>query len=222
MKTIVTLEEGNLPLVECEINGTTRKFNTTLSAILDAISDSFVTLELKHEEPKPIILEPSPSFPMNTVKYGKIGDDGHFLVLNVPASQHDVSYHGTHFKNVGFPNMLFVFKITSKSITSKSIFCYKEKFVRDDTILFDFPYANVFDSGQLCFYPGNYIVEDLVQLQTFPHLWFSTPMNDHLFNPKRNSEQLALRALLQRFENKPFDHDLLCSQSTIVANLHRH
>src|SRR5690606_11494677 len=94
----------------------------------------------------------------------------------------------TDFSKVGFPNLLFVFKLKEGRLSSKAVYCYKDTFVRNETELYAYPYANVFHGGKMCFYlPGDNDIKDLVQLQSLPHVWRTTAMNDHLYDPKRTT-----------------------------------
>ena len=213
MKATIYLEENKAPQVEYENGMVTRKVTVTMHDLMESIFNAFPEIE---EEAPTVIVPPekklfvSGALPMNTVKYAKYDGGTEMIALAYPAAQHDVTYHNSHFSNVGFPNLLFIFKVKEGKLTSKHVHCYKDKFIRNDTELYSYPYANVFDGGGMCFYlPGDNDIKDLVQLQTIPHTWRTTVMNDHLYSPLRTTLKISLRELLQTFENKPFDHDIL-------------
>lgn len=216
MKATIYLETNKMPKIEYENGILTRTVNVTMHDLIESIFSSFDDVEVDENEKvkreKSLFI--SSALPMNTVKYAKYDGGTEMIALAYPATQHDVMYHTTEFKQVGFPNLLFVFKLKDNRLTTKRVYCYKDKFIRNETELYTYPYANVFEHNDMCFYlPGDHDIKDLVQLQTLPHIWRNTVMNDHLYNPLRTSLNVALRELLQVFENKPFNHDILVKKT---------
>lgn len=213
MKATIYLDSNELPKVEFQQGAVTRKVTVDMHDLMESVFNAFHEVEddtaPEYEPPEKELLISS-ALPMNTVKYGKYDGGTEMIALAYPAEQHDVAYHSSKFSKVGFPNLLFVFSLKEGRLKSKSVYCYKDTFIRNETELYAYPYANVFAGGSMCFYlPGDNDIKDLVQLQTLPHIWRNTTMNDHLYDPKRTSLNVSLRELLQTFENKPFNHEIL-------------
>lgn len=220
MKAIIKLEEGCLPEVQYEENGVQRKFKTSHEVLMQSIFNSFDDIEeIKPlEETSSKVVFKSPILPPNCVWYQLKSNDDVQMALSFPANQYDVTYFNSKFKKVGFPNVI-MFVTVSKSISSKGetilkrknlmAYTYTGNVIREDTPIFKYPYANIYNDGNMCFYEQDTTVQDYAQLQTIYHTWRSTSMNDHLYNPKRTKLDVSLRELLQTFEGKPFDHTIL-------------
>lgn len=208
MKATITLEDGKLPLVEFEKNGTKRTIHTNLRDILGIIESSYTTDEDSDKKNfiKPICI--SPALPIGTIKYSLNDKGEHVIFMQFNEFSSSFYYHETEFKDVPFPKLIFCFRIKDNSVIGRSVMVYKDRFVRDETKLYRFPYANVFEDGGLCYYEDREI-KDFVQLQTFPYRWATVKMNDHLYWPSNTSKEIPLRQLLEESQGKPFDYDIL-------------
>ena len=160
------------------------------------------------EKPTPVVV--SPSLPMNTVKYSKLSDETDIVFLNHPEVNVDIRYHNHSFEQVPVPNLVFALFVRNNRIVNKYVFCYKDRFLRDESLLYIFPYANVFEwNGSLCYY-NNQEVKDLVQLQTYPMTWLSEPFNDHLYHQgSTNKFNKPLRQILEETQHTKFDYSKL-------------
>lgn len=212
-KVVVTIQDHELPFIEFFDKGVRRSFHTNHEELLRYLEES--TVEVKEDETKnnEVVLR-SPALPLNTVKYGQRSNSASMLFMVSPETAYDVSYHGTTFKDVPFPNLIFYFEIINGYVNQRKVVAYKDKFLREPTQLFQFPYSNVHHGGNMCYYDKTE-VKDLVQLQTFPYLWASEPNNDHLYMMGRSNQlQQPLREVFAESQGKPFDYNILTSLNT--------
>ncbi|CDQ41876.1 hypothetical protein [Virgibacillus salexigens] len=162
------------------------------------------------EKSTPITI--SPSLPTNTVKYSKLSDGTDIIFLVHPECNVDVKYHQSTFIEVPIPNLVFCFMVRNHRLVAKHVLCYKDRFLRDDSQLYYFPFSNVFSDGSMC-YHTNIEIKDLVQLQTFPLTWLSEPFNDHLYYQSNSNFNLPLRELLEKTQGGSFDYTMLKKKS---------
>lgn len=210
MNAVITLNQNQPAKIDIDQEGSKRSIyldmQDLVNLIVSSVKDEHIDIEPKA---RPITI--SPSLPPNTVKYAKMSDDTEMIFLFHPETKANVMYHGSIFQDVPFPNLVFCFGVRNESIIKKHVLTYQERFLRDDTPLFEFPFSNVYTGGNMCYW-SNEKVKDLVQLQTFPTRWLSEPFNDHLYQQgKTNLRDQSLREILDTTQGKPFDYDMLRS-----------
>lgn len=207
MKVIITMEEAKLPHIEFQKNKISRSFSVSLPTLLEMIEKSYYDPDEKKEREVPVFT--SPALPLNTVKYSQNNRGDHIIFLYYDEFKANIKYHSDHFQQVPFPKMIFAFGIRNSSVISRYVVAIKDRFVRDDTQLFHFPYANVHGSTSLCYYEREE-VKDLVQLQTFAYRWASVPINDHLYNQERSTLlNQPLRQIFEESQHQSFNYDML-------------
>jgi len=203
-KVTIVLEEKKLPHVQYENGNVMRSFNVYHDDLLHLIQQSTFEEEKKIET---VLI--SPAFPPNTVKYGEKSDGTSIIFIQQPEASWDITYHRQSFRDVPFPNLIFGFRIKKQVLTGKFVVAYKDRFLRDKTPLYRFPYSNVYnEQGSMCFYE-NIEYKDLVQLQTFIHRWIHTDMNDHLYGADVNLSGKPLRQLFEEMSGESFNYDIL-------------
>lgn len=225
MKLNIEIDEFARPLLTIfRDNGTKKRVETDLSSILKLFEDSFDVhveetdrnIEREREYSKPLTFQKSSILPKNTVKYArrmpKNEDETEIEYIAIAAPEFNTSfaYNGTMFNNVAYPNLIFFFKIQNHLIRKKYVACYKSRTIRDNTPLFAFPYAHVYDDTSICYYDRNQ-VNDLVELEGFPYNWSHVEMGDHFYKRKKaNGEEYDLRLLLELMaDGAKFDYNLL-------------
>lgn len=205
MSVVITLKDHQLPHVFYESNGVKRELYVHHDQLLRYIKNSTFEPEEKEE-----VVLVSPSLPLNTIKYGQKNDDTSILFMVEDEKAHDIMYHHQSFVNVPYPKMVFGFIVRNHHLKSVYVACFKDRFLRDSSELYEFPYSNVYSGmGRLCYY-DNHEITDLVQLQTFPYQWISVNNNDHLYYQERtNLSGKALRELFETSQNQSFNYDIL-------------
>ncbi|MGZ0049330.1 hypothetical protein [Brevibacillus gelatini] len=106
----------------------------------------------------PAIRIETPTLPVNCVKHIWINraQKIQMVFIEVPKGKWDIAYYNTAFKQVGFPRMLFGYRIRDGRIQQMHILAVKDKGrIREDTELYKFPYANV-SNGMVCM-GGKYV-----------------------------------------------------------------
>ncbi|PVC74999.1 hypothetical protein C2I27_03675 [Priestia megaterium] len=215
MKAIITLEENSPSRVEIEKEGAMRTVFMEMQELADFIVSS-VKEDDEHlqEQQKEELVTVSPSLPLNTVKYAKMSNDADLIFMVHPETNTDVRYHKDVFEQVPFPNLLFCFGVRNNNLTKKMVVAYKDRFLRDDTLLYRFPYSNVYMGGNMC-YHNNDKIQDLVQLQSFPYNWMNLDFNDHLYTQgSTNSLNKPVREIYNETQHQPFNYDMLVPMNT--------
>jgi Prokaryotic E2 family D len=206
MSVIITLKENHLPHVAYEVNGLKQGKHLHHDQLLDYIKDSIVEEGVSSSSKITIL---TPSMPTNTIKYGEKANGTSILFVAEPQISVDVKYHKETFKEVPYPKMVFCYVVRKERISDIYVACYKDLFLRDTTELFHFPYSNVHSDTKLCYYDRKQI-EDLVQLQTFPHIWRSTDNNDHLYHQgASNLLNKPLREIFSAYSGQKFDNSIM-------------
>lgn len=208
MKAIITLEENVPAKVQIDNRGVQRTIFMNMQELASYMVSSVKDESVEVME-KPKVVMASPTLPPNTAKYAKLSDGTDILFLFHPETKANVTYHKTEFKDVPFPNLVFCFGVRNEQLVTKTVFAYKDRFLRDETQLYRFPFSNVFEGGRLCYF-DNTPIKDLVQLQTFAHRWLNATFNDHLYDEQRCTLlNKPLREILEMSQGKEFDKDML-------------
>jgi hypothetical protein len=145
----------------------------------------------------------SPILPKGCILYQEELDGTKLVVIEVEKQKWDTTYHATNFKQVGFPKLLFLFALKNKKVRAKVV-AVKDTLVKPSTKLYRYPYSNVFDDFSTCWPDLQGIkITDLYQLTTLPHLFITSPNNDHAYRGKN------LRERFVRLQGQDFDDDEL-------------
>jgi hypothetical protein len=209
VQAIITLNENAPAKIQVEKGGAQRNIFMNLQQLADYIVGSIKVEEMYEPKEEVKLVTASPSLPPNTIKYAKLSNETDLIFLFHPACQADVRYHNDVFLDVPFPNLVFCFGVQNQRLSHKYVFAYKDRFLRDNTELFRFPFSNVFNGGGMCYHDTEKF-HDLVQLQSFPYNWLSQPFNDHLYNQDTcNKLNLSLREIFMKSQGKVFDYDML-------------
>lgn len=208
MKAIITLQDESPAKVQIDNRGVQRTVFMEMQELASYIVSSVKNESVEYEE-KPKLVMASPTLPPNTAKYARLSDGTDILFLFHPETKANITYHKSEFKDVPFPNLVFCFGVRNEQLVTKTVFAYKDRFLRDETELYRFPFANVFDGGKLCYF-DNTPIKDLVQLQTFAYTWLNAPFNDHLYNQERcTTLNKPLREIFDTSQGKKFNYDML-------------
>lgn len=216
MKLSIEIDSIKNPVITyIEDDGTKKTTTTSMAGILKMFNESYdLIVEEKSNNTKldEISFPETSVLPRNTVKYARRGTDTEYISVVAPEFFSTFDYYGTTFKNVAYPNLVFFFKIINNTIATKYVRCFKGRTLRDDTKLYDFPYAHVSGGrGSICFYQQDNKMTDLVELENFAHNWSHVEMGDHYYQQDKNKiGNISLRELLEKFSNKKtFDYDIL-------------
>ncbi|MBQ0137963.1 MAG: hypothetical protein KBT36_01560 [Kurthia sp.] len=123
---------------------------------------------------------------------------GFTYFYDIPMAQYSVKFAAERFNDVGHPRLLFGITVSNKGIVSQvKLGALKTgEAINENTVIYKYPYSNVFASGVVCWRDYH----DL-DIDTIPMMFLSAPNNSHL---GENTLEL-----FKRFENSPFDEELL-------------
>lgn len=222
----ITLGDERLPRILYQKDGTERSFEVDHNTLFEFIQrNCFERKETKTKLDLPVF--ESPVLPSGVVKYMALPDGKIAVFLEQKTFSHDIHYHGTLFKEVPFPNLVFVFTFQPtregkyRYITRK-LYTHKASVLREDTPLFKWPFAHTHGDHSMCFHFENEI-KDLAQLCTFVDIWINAEINDHFYSNNGNDRNLWTKPLREIFEEtqetKQFDFDKLVSAKITIREL---
>lgn len=218
----IQLGEQKLPKFLYEKEGNKREFTTDHNTFFDFLQRSCVKKEKAKTYQLPVM--ETPVLPQGTVKYMALPDGDVVVFMEKKSFSTTVNYHGTKYKGVPFPNLLFVFRIKELDsgdfmITSKKLFAFKAKVLRDTTELFQFPYSHVHWGGSMCFFDVDRL-QDLAQMGTYIYNWYRSEFTDHYYRKEEtNLFNLPLRDVFVTTAGKPFDFEKLAALKTTVSDI---
>lgn len=205
-KVIITISDEEAPLIE-EYDGnlTGRKKRVSFYE-LAMLFAAYVNSE-NH------LLAAIPKLPDLNVVGMKIYNNRMDFVIFLPAQFRQVIYYNDVF-NVGFPNLLMVIGISNRfenmTVEESKIFAVKEdspEAINGDTILFHYPYSNVYPTGDICW--GNFSLPkvEVTKLDQIVRLFFALPSTDDLFLNREYKK--SYREFLMQWNETPFDNSFL-------------
>ena len=219
----ITLGNEHVPHIEYEKDGQKRSFHVDHNTLFEFIQrNCYETKTVKKGYDTPVF--ETPALPPGTVKYLALPDGRVVLFMEKKEASHDINYHGTIYKAVPFPNLLFVFLFEpSKNgyrLVNKHCYAHRNHVLRDDTPLYRFPFSHVDASGTMCFFFLNEM-KDLAQMTSFIHNWITATFTDHYYNTTdKNKWGWPLRQIFNQTQGKPhFDYDKLFEENLTMKDL---
>jgi hypothetical protein len=106
---------------------------------------------------------------------------------------------------VGYPKLLFIYKVTGNQIVSSSVVAATDEFITDSSPVYHFPYANVFIDGRICM--GTYHYPEIKSLTDLTFLPEDFYLIEHTH--EKNATGEVIRDILDQVQEKPFDDGLL-------------
>jgi len=106
---------------------------------------------------------------------------------------------------VGYPKLLFAYKIQGDRITNSALVAATDKYIKNSSEVYHFPYANVFSNTHICQGSMRYpTVKSLADIARYP-LGFYLVEHTHA----NNGAHQPVLEILEKVRNKPFDDSLL-------------
>ncbi len=133
----------------------------------------------------------------------------------------DFTLYNTVYKDLPLPNMLFGFKIANDGCVSKKmVTCIKGNKIKMDTILYHYPFSNVYDNFNICLGSNRFkTIRNITQFESYPHYIMSIANNNDLYNQAHNSCNFEYRELLDYISNKnEFDDNLLVERDKTIKH----
>lgn len=155
----------------------------------------------------------SPPLPKNAVFYGVVDRHAQDLEQIVIIEREPCIRPYNHFgdiRSVGYPKLLFAYRIIGKTVTSTSVVAAVDEIMSDSSSIYHYPYANVSVGGVICW--GSYRnppITNLVDLTYLPEEFY---LIEHTH--EKNAHQEVVSDLLIKVENRAFDSGLLVFKET--------
>lgn len=160
-----------------------------------------VDINILAEESKYRLKNYNENYGFTTLPKGCIGvsmsEKGAIYVMEVPKAQFRVKLFDVPYEDVGHPRLIFVIHFDKAKQIVDSIYCAAVKEndpISEDTVLYKYPYSNVFNTGKVCW---NSYPTDFNSISMLPSLFLSTSNNTHLCGD--------IRHRFEKNENKAFD-----------------
>jgi len=112
----------------------------------------------------------------------------------------DMSYFKDKFNNVDIPTLLFKIKVSTDSIRGIELVAVKDQIIKGDTVLFKYPFSNVFADTKVCLGANNIAsleVAETAFIYRIPNLVLSLDNNNDAYHNSNNTG-LPLRELLNK------------------------
>lgn len=157
----------------------------------------------------------TPTLPKNCIFYGVVERFSSQPEVNIVIEREKCIRPYNHFgdtENVGYPKLLFAYKIVGNRVASTAVVAVVDELVKPSSPVYVFPYGNVFHNGNICM--GSYHhpeinPKDMTDVNYFPEAFY---LIEHT-HPK-NSRDQVIKDILDKVEDKPFDDDLLIFYGT--------
>ncbi|MEX3713455.1 hypothetical protein ABFV99_13720 [Cytobacillus horneckiae] len=219
----ITIGNEQLPHIEYEKDGNRRSFDIDHNTLFEFIQMNCYDKQVVDKKFEMPVFE-TPALPPGTVKYMAMPDGKVILFMEQKETRFDIRYHSTPFKQVPFPNLLFVFVFTPQDdkfrLTNKKCYTFEDKVFRDNTKLYRFPFSHVQNDGEMCFF---FLTElqDLAQMTSFIHNWMSVSFTDHYYNEtNKNKWGWPLRQIFNQTQGQShFDYTKLIEEELTVNDL---
>lgn len=139
-----------------------------------------------------------------------VSEDGFKVIVSVPAGIFPFQYFDDVF-TIPFPRLVFKFTCRDGKVVERVCYAAKDDILTDQTELFHYPYANVYESGTICF-GGNMLPEcsELADIDKVINIFYGAPSNNDLWKESYcGLKYPALRIALQELNGKdafPLDY----------------
>lgn len=154
----------------------------------------------------------------------KCADSQNFsIILTVPAQLFPITYLRDNHYVIPFPRLLFAFNVVDTKLVESRVFAIPgDSSIDDDTIVYHYPFGNVYESGRICWGSNSLPdVDDPGDCRVITQLFFSAPTNDDLWKTSCiSSSDAFLSQLYNRLNGvDKFDDTILKPTSYRVGNL---
>lgn len=201
MEMIAKIVSGKTEVVQLQIKkdmGEIQRKNISFRRFIDIINDSVVNID------NMIQIGPLP----NGYYSGEISPEREYsfnCVLIVPEGLRPFYYMDEIFM-IPFPVLVFYFMVLDGRMTFSKCYAMKKGSVTEDSILYHYPFGNVYDDGKICWGKNKLPeIKRMKELETLVSLFFGSPTNNDLYNPSsilKCSEEYVLtqRGLLEHIK----------------------
>jgi hypothetical protein len=215
-KIFIEIDDNNFCKLTTEKSGGAR-VNKYLpfEDIVSLLNASFEDVEVEQEEYTLTDILPGDSL-ISTIQVKEIPKyNAKWYVLlrgdkPVTMTYRSGAYNKT-YKNVAMPKTLFAIKVSNCKCVNLRICVVKDNFINEKTIIYRYPYSNVFDTSKVCL--GNnrindFLLNDLSNIMLIPEMFFAMINNNDGYRDSNHSG-MEYTDLLECLEEAEFDNDIL-------------
>lgn len=123
----------------------------------------------------------------------------------------DMRYNNNVYRKVAMPKTIFAIKVCNNRCASLRICCIKDNFINNETIIYKYPYSNVFDTRSVCLggnMINNYDLGNITNISMIPEMFLAMDNNNDGYSNSNNSG-FIYEELLNLLEGSSFDNDIL-------------
>lgn len=220
MDVLAKFSEGNSSVVDVQVkhnNGEVKKQRISMNRFTCLLKDSEISLdETIHLGKMPMGYYDS----VISLNYESTFE----CIINRPSMIFPVNFYNSNYE-IPFPNLTFYFSVIKGEINQSKVFARKSDIVDDKTLLYFYPFGNVYSDGRICWGCNNFEkISTFADLEYVVKLFYSAPTNLDLFEMERindpNANYGSLRGLYESLNKKKvFPSDVLVPLYLSLGNL---
>ena len=129
-----------------------------------------------------------------------------WVALFVPGTKNQFYYQTTgEMLFVPYPNMLFLLKVGNGVVSSRSCYAIADSELKEDSILYQYPYGHVDTSGSICMGSCSTKITSLSEADSFVEQFILGANQGHYYtNEDMSLKEISLRELLGLVEKKGY------------------
>ena len=147
-----------------------------------------------------------------------------YYFIRYPELYADFQYFGTEYRHFPIPRLIFGFKYMpdARKVAGCSVCVVKDERLKEDTVLYRYPFSNVSYDGRICL--GNNalpVYKDPARLHTLASYILRMPNNNDHYSKDNNRLHAEYRDLLEQMKNKTPAHyytDVLVESGQTLKN----
>lgn len=125
------------------------------------------------------------------------------IITVLPASMQMMQYENTHY-DVCVPSLVFAFHVEEGKLSHTRVFTLKDETPKDESVLYRYPYGNVYDDGRVCWgYNKLQDIREIKGLEMIMTLFIQSPCNSDLYRSEKciGKKDVPLRELFEQLRN---------------------
>lgn len=153
---------------------------------------------------------------------GYVNESGFEAVFVLPEAIRPYIFQDGAY-TIPFPTLVMHFKVSGGKLRKSSVFAVLDKEVGENTLLYHYPFANVYEDGRICWGDnalpnGMQCIKDLEKLLV---LFLNAPNNTDLWRREYlNMKYTVIREALEELKDRVnFPNELLCPMGMTVGSL---
>lgn len=133
---------------------------------------------------------------------GRLAINAFTCLLLIPGRKAIFNHFGKDYL-IPYPNLLFYFNCKNGKLKDSKVFSIKDETYSDKTILYNYPFSNVYESGDICW--GDSIfpkLSTMKDLENVVNIFLSSSNNNDLYSKLKTNLNLSLDKLLTQLDSE--------------------